>query len=50
MSIPLVKRQNELYHESHYMVDNQLVIFDMKISHEDALLGVEKRVRSTSFF
>ena len=30
MSIPLVKRQNELYHESHYMVDNQLVIFDIK--------------------
>ena len=30
--------------------DNQLVIFDMKNISRGWLLGVEKRVRSTSFF
>ena len=34
----------------NYIEDNELVIFYIKISHENALFGVKKRVRSTSFF
>ena len=33
-----------------YIENNQLVIFDMKKSHEDALLGVEKRSAQHKFF